>query len=48
MLKRIGSESRREIERMLDNKVYLELWIKVREAWRRDENAVNDLLGDQA
>lgn len=48
MLKKIGSESRREIERMLDNKVYLELWIKVREAWRRDENAVNDLLGDQA
>lgn len=45
MLKRIGSESRREIERMIGNKVYLELWIKVREAWRRDEGAVNDLLG---
>jgi GTP-binding protein Era len=45
MLKRIGMESRREIEHMLDAKVYLELWVKVREAWRRDENAVNEFLG---
>ncbi|MCL5995666.1 MAG: GTPase Era [Chloroflexi bacterium] len=45
MLKRIGMESRREIERILGNKVYLELWVKVREAWRRDEGAVNELLG---
>jgi GTP-binding protein Era len=45
MLKRIGMESRREIEHMLGNKVYLELWVKVREAWRRDENAVNEFLG---
>ena len=46
MLKRIGMEARREIEHMLGNKVYLELWVKVREAWRRDEGAVNDLLGN--
>ena len=45
MLKRIGMESRREIERILGNKVYLELWVKVREAWRRDEGAVSELLG---
>ncbi len=37
MLKRIGSESRREIERELGSKAYLELWVKVRKAWRRDE-----------
>jgi GTP-binding protein Era len=45
MLKRIGVEARREIERMVDGKVYLELWVKVREAWRRDEGAVDELLG---
>ncbi len=47
MLKRIGMEARREIEQMLGHKVYLELWVKVRESWRRDEEAVNDLLGKQ-
>lgn len=45
MLKRIGMEARRETEKALGSKVYLELWVKVRSAWRRDEGAVNDLLG---
>ncbi|HEY3290588.1 MAG TPA: GTPase Era [Anaerolineae bacterium] len=45
MLKRIGMEARRETEKALGSKVYLELWVKVRPAWRRDEGAVNDLLG---
>ncbi|HEY3290265.1 MAG TPA: GTPase Era [Anaerolineae bacterium] len=45
MLKRIGMEARRETEKTLGSKVYLELWVKVRPAWRRDEGAVNDLLG---
>ena len=31
MLKQIGAVSRYEIERMLDAKVYLELWVKVKE-----------------
>jgi GTP-binding protein Era len=44
MLKRIGSESRREIERELGRKVYLELWVKVREHWRRDERYVERLV----
>lgn len=34
MLKRIGSEARKEIERMLGNQVFLELFVKVRENWR--------------
>jgi GTPase len=46
MLKRIGMESRRQVEQMLGGKVYLELWVKVREAWRRDDNAVNEFLGN--
>ncbi len=45
MLKRIGTESRREIERELGSKVFLELWVKVRPAWRRDDGAVSEFLG---
>jgi GTP-binding protein Era len=36
MLKRLGTAARKEIERTLDTKVYLELWVKVRTKWRRD------------
>jgi GTP-binding protein Era len=36
-LKRIGSESRQELERLLDAKVFLELWVKVRSGWADDE-----------
>ena len=34
MLKRIGSYSRTDIEKLLDKKVFLELWVKVKEDWR--------------
>ncbi len=34
MLKKIGSYSRSDIERLLDKKVYLELFVKVKEGWR--------------
>ena len=34
MLKMIGTDARREIERLLDVKIFLELFVKVREAWR--------------
>lgn len=32
-LKRIGSEARQDLERLLEAKVYLELWVKVRSGW---------------
>jgi GTP-binding protein Era len=32
-LKRIGSEARQDLERLLDAKVFLELWVKVRSGW---------------
>ena len=37
MLKRIGSEARREIENMLETRVNLQLWVKVRKEWRDSE-----------
>ncbi len=43
MLKTIGQRSRQEIEALLGRRVNLQLWVKVREAWRRDERALRDL-----
>ena len=40
MLKRIGRAAREELQRLLGHKVYLELWVKVRKKWRRDERAL--------
>lgn len=37
MLKRIGELSRRDLERDFDTKVYLDLWIKVKEDWRNNQ-----------
>ncbi|MCM2252760.1 MAG: GTPase Era [Ramlibacter sp.] len=39
-LKRIGTESRQELERLMDCKVFLELWVKVRTGWADDEARV--------
>lgn len=37
MLKKIGSAARQEIEDMIDTKVNLQLWVKVRKEWRDSE-----------
>ena len=37
-LKRIGSEARRDIEKMLDKKVFLATPVKVKKNWRNDNN----------
>jgi len=36
-LKRIGSEARQELEKLLGAKVFLEVWVKVRSGWADDE-----------
>ncbi|MEO8297015.1 MAG: GTPase Era [Burkholderiales bacterium] len=36
-IKRIGSEARQELERLLACKVFLELWVKVRSGWADDD-----------
>lgn len=41
MLKKIGSEARHELERMLDRKVFLSLFVKVKPGWREDPSFLN-------
>ncbi len=36
-LKRIGSEARQELEKLMGARVFLELWVKVRSGWADDE-----------
>lgn len=39
-LKRIGTETRQELEKLLGAKVFLEIWVKVRTGWADDEARV--------
>ena len=43
MLKKIGMESRVEIEKMLEDKVNLQLWVKVRNNWQENDLYLNDI-----
>lgn len=42
-LKIIGTEARRDMEKTFDNKVHLELWVKVKSGWADDERVLNSL-----
>ena len=42
-LKTVGTEARIDMERAFGMKVFLQLWVKVREAWREDEQALVEL-----
>ena len=42
MLKRIGSYARTDLEKFLDKKVFLELWVKVKDDWRNKEGSIED------
>jgi len=39
-LKQIGVRSREQIERMLDTKIYLKLFVRVQKNWRKDTRAI--------
>lgn len=43
MIKRIGSEARRDLEEMLEGRVFLDLYVKVRADWRDDERILNEI-----
>lgn len=47
MLKRIGSDARYEIERHLDTKVNLQLWVKVKKEWRDSDLLIKNFGYDK-
>ena len=42
-LKMIAERARKDVEKLLDCKVYMELFVKVREDWRNDNLVLNDI-----
>lgn len=42
LLKEIGVRARKDIEQLLGNKVYLELWVKVEKDWRKKKSQLQD------
>ena len=42
MIKKIGSLARRDIEKLLGDKIYLELWVKVQRDWRDKPSRLED------
>lgn len=42
-LKRIGSDARTEIQKLLDGRVMLKTWVKVKSGWSDDERALKSL-----
>jgi GTP-binding protein Era len=43
MIKAIGTAARHELERFFGTRVFLDLHVKVREDWREDERALDDV-----
>lgn len=43
LLKKIGTQARKEMERLFDQKVFLRLWVKVKDNWTDDERALRSL-----
>ena len=43
MLKQIGMQARRDIEKLIDGKVMIDLFVKVKKDWKDDSIALNDL-----
>ena len=43
MLKEIGARAGQDIEQMLGSKIYLELFVKVKEDWRNRESVLRSL-----
>jgi GTP-binding protein Era len=43
MLKAIGTEARQDLEDLIESKVFLELWVKVKKDWRQDEKILEEM-----
>ncbi len=47
MLKKIGTSARLDMEKLLDTKVYLELYVKVKENWKKDKHFLKEIGMDK-
>jgi len=45
-IKRLGERARKDIERFLNKKVYLELFVKVRKDWRNNKQFLKDNISN--
>jgi GTP-binding protein Era len=43
MLKKIGTDARHDIEKLIGQKVYLQLWVKIKKGWSDNERALQNL-----
>lgn len=43
LLKEVGKQARRDIEKLLGSKTFLELWVKVKKDWRNQDRVLRDL-----
>ena len=43
VMKKVGEQARADIEKLIDHPVYLELWVKVRKNWRKNETELRRL-----
>ncbi len=43
MMKKIGKMARADIEKLLQRHVYLDLWVKVKEKWKKDPDALREM-----
>ncbi len=43
MLKKVGTDARMDIEKLIGKKVYLQIWVKVKKGWANNERALQSL-----
>ena len=43
LLKKVGTDARIDIEKLIDKKVYLQIWVKVKKGWANSERALQSL-----
>ncbi len=43
MLKKTGTDARKDIEKLIDQKVFLQLWVKVKKGWSDNQRALQSL-----
>ncbi len=50
MLKQIGTLARRDAEKLLGAKIFLQLWVKVKKGWREDDRMLKNIgiIGEES